>query len=241
MKQKYNLKKDYPFANITLHSFKEFNEIFLNTLPESLSGKNFLSIAISNSSLKIRENECGLTYSNSQRLTLLLNSSFISEANIAGIEISIDPPWYPFEYDFKNQKGTDTAKNLLDCIFNNNAFEVFGLHLICKYKVMDDRCAVNLTNKEAEDFCEILSKNNKNIKNICLKFNGEQGALGITEYVCLEVVYGIMRSEKIDNVILKVKGNKKNDFGWKLNKNVENNVDLLRRCKRIQRLTIIYE
>ena len=241
LKQKYKLKQDYPFANFFLNTFTEFNEIFLQTLPESLSGKNFLSITISNSPLKIRENECGLTYSNCQKLTLLLNSSFISEANIAGIKISIDPPWYPFEYDFKNHKDTDTAKNLLECIFNNNAFEVFGLNLKCKYKVMDNRCAVNLTHQEAEDFCQILSKNNNNIKNVYLEFYGDQGARGITEYVCMEVVYGIMKSDKIDNVIFKVKGNKNNEFGWKSNKNGESNFNLLRRCKKIQRLTMVYE
>ena len=229
-------EKDYPFAKIILNTFTEFNEFFLQTLPKSLSEKNFLSINISNPVLKIRKNECGLTYSACQNLILLLNSSFISEANIAGIKISIDPPWYPFEYDFKNHKDTDTAKNLLECIFNNNAFEVFALNLKCKYQVIENRSAVNLTNKEADDFCQILSKNNNNIKNIYLEFKGEKGALGITEHACLKLVDGIRKSDKIDNIIFKVG----NEFAWKGNMNLESIFDLLRGCKKIKSLNIVY-
>lgn len=242
LQKKYHLKKDYKFANIYLRNFSEFNTSFEKSLPSShLSQKKFLSIEIINPILKLRVNECGLTFSDCLKLALLLNSSLIAEANIAGVHIMIDPPWYPFEYDFINGKGTDTSKILFETIFNNPAFEVFGLHLKCKYKVYDNRNAVNLTEKEAQIFSDILiKKDNSNIKNLSLEFEGVEGALGITEYVCLELVYGLMKS-KIENLIFKITGNLKNPFNWKYNKNTKLNLSLLKRMEKIHNLKLSFK
>ncbi len=238
--KKYNLKNEYNFAKITFQNYEQFNNLFDKTLPLSLSSKNFLTIEIKSPLLEIRKTECGLKFSDSQKLALLLNSSLISEASIAGAQIIIDSPWYPFEYDFIGGKDTATAETLFESIFNNAAFEVLYLKLICKYTEKDHRSAVNLTAKESECLGRFLMSKKTKIKNVFLEFEGREGALGISEYACLEVVYGLLKSE-VTNLIFKIKGNKGNSFLRRINLEVEMNFNLLKRTKKFAYLKMGFD
>ena len=240
MKHKYNLETDYKFAKIDILNFESLNNLFAKNLPSELSKKNFLSIEIKCRNLEIRKTECGLTLNNSQKLSLLLNSSLIFEASIAGVIIIINSPWYPFEWDFNQGKGTATAKTLFESIFNHPAFEVFYMKLSCKYRVKDQRCAINLTTEESETFGNMIMSEYTNIKHIYLEFEGLEGALGITEFACLEIVYALLKSNVI-NLVFKIKGNKNNVFLQRQNKCVELNFNLLKRTKKFKYLLMSFD
>lgn len=239
MSKKYKLQKDYPFANISIQNFENLNSLFHGKLPAHLKTNYYIKIEIKDLILDLHKNECGLSFSNCEKLILLLNSSLISEASIAGVIIIIDPPWYPFEYSFTQGKGTDTAKILFEAIFLNPAFELFYLKLICRHKIIDHRFAVTLTHEEGECLGNFLMNEETNIKHILFEFIGKEGALGITEYVCLELVYALLKS-KVRNIIFKIIGNKKNGFMKKKNRSLIAGINLLKRTKKFTFLKISY-
>lgn len=155
------------------------------------------------------------------------------------MSILINPPWYPFEYNFREQKGTESAKVLFQSIFENPAIQFIHLKLICKFKVIDYRSAVNLTTEESIAFGEVL-KNSTNLKSLFLEFEGAEGALGITEYTCLQVVHGILMSN-LKNVAFKIKGNRKNSFNTRRNKETYSIMKMLKNSKKFDCLKMFYE
>lgn len=213
LQEKYNdfLDKVASFADITIISYDSFcANMGLNFLA-SQKNKYILIIEIIGSPLQIKKNECGLTLKNCIILTSLLKTSFIADAKIIGLSISIDPPWYPFEYDFVNKKGTNTAKILFDTVFQCPYFEIFDLKLTAKYQMKDNRFAVNLTDQESDCLKFALMNENSRIKTLILQFMGLEGAFGILLKTCINIFSGLIKS-KIDNFIFNVFGNLNNSF-----------------------------
>ena len=63
-----------------------------------------------------------------------------------------------FEFNINEIKDTECAKCLISSIFLNSSFEVFHLKLVSRYTIVDNRCAVNLTNKESTYLGEFIRK-----------------------------------------------------------------------------------
>lgn len=188
----------------------------------------------------LRKRECGLTFDNIQNIiNNCFNPNFIEMGDIAGLSISIDSPWYPFEFNINEIKDTECAQCLFSSIFLNSSFEVFHLKLVSRYTIVDNRCAVNLTNKESTYLGEFISKST-NIKVLYLEFIGLEGALGITEFACLEIVYGILKSN-IKCLFIRIKGNKKNSFNLRNNREVKRILELLKKSRNIETLKLFYE
>lgn len=240
-KHKEILSQVSEFATINLIKYEEFiHHMDIKFLTKN-NENNILSIEIIGPPLEIKKKECGLTLDKCILLISLLNSSFIKDANIIGIIISINPPWYPFEYDFLKKKGTLTAKILFDSVFNNKHLELFHLKLFSKYRLKDNRFAINLTNSESDDLREAMMSKESCIQTLILEFIGLEGAFGIIMEPFMNILNGLINS-KIKNVILKIYGNRGNKFNnlEEINEKFEDLVKDARNIKKFNNFLIFY-
>lgn len=243
LQKKYQdlLEKVGKFAEINLSPYDSFcSNMGLHFLA-SQKNKYILTIEIIGSPLQIKKNECGLTLMNCLILIPLLKSSFILEANIIGLSISIDPPWYPFEYDFLNKKGTKTAKILFDTVFECPNFEIFDLKLTAKYQMKDNRFAVNLTDQESDFLKFALMNGDSKVKTLILQFIGMEGAFGILLQTCVNIFVGLINS-KINNFVFNVFGNLNNSFNGleEINEQIYSMIEALKIKKKFDNFIMNY-